>query len=105
MSDTFNVTKGPAAANVYWKNDGKTIGQLTLDWSYDAIDFKYMNQEWITLSIGPKTEKHEINKLDTKDKKDMFVLLEWHLQKNLKGYSVVSDEALEKLFSIVNTFA
>jgi hypothetical protein len=59
--NNFRFSSGPAAANAY--NDNNNT-QLTIDWSYDGIYFKYDNT-WITLSIGPKTINHEMSKIDT----------------------------------------
>lgn len=60
-NNSFRYTSGPAAVTIY--NDSQE-SNLTIDWSYDAIYFKYKNSSWITLSIGPKTTKNEVNKIN-----------------------------------------
>ena len=77
----FRISVGPAAANIY---DDDTKSRLTVDWSFDAIDYKYRNGEIITFSIGPKTEKSELFKIDTPDKKLIFKNLAFFAIENLK---------------------
>ena len=98
---SLQISKGPAAAHSYYiENDAKCC-QLTLDWSYDGLYFKYYDEEWITLSIGPKTEKNEIDKIDTEEKKLMFKKLALNFLSELQDYSTLSDLALIELQGIL----
>ena len=100
----IRLSKGPAAARVYLSfNDSQLYNccQLTLDWSYDGLYFKYYNNDWIILSIGPKTEKHQIYNLDTDDKIKIFKVLANYFLNNLQNYSTISDASLLKLKEIM----
>ena len=97
----LQISKGPAAAHSYYIENNIKCCQLTLDWSYDGLYFKYYDEEWITLSIGPKTEKNEINKIDTEEKKFMFKKLALNFLSELQDYSTLSDLALIELQGIL----
>lgn len=105
MSENFQLTKGSAAAILSLIKDNELKGEMTLDWSFDAIDFRYGRQEWITLSIGPKTNPNDsLSKIDTPEKVLMFKSLGFYLLGNLPNYSVTSDSALEGLRKIMDSF-
>lgn len=93
----FRLTKGPYAANVYLMQNDTYCCQLTLDWSYDGVYFKFFNDDWITLSIGDKTITHDIDKLDTPNKIRIFKELSSHFLNNLQNYSENSDASLANL--------
>ena len=103
----MRITYGPAASNTYIDKpsppgqEGETLHQLTVDWSYDGVYFKYNQEEWITLSIGQRTENHQIECLDTSDKKKIFKEMSEFTAENLKGYSGNSTKALLQLQMIV----
>ena len=89
----FRISTGPAASNAY-DNEGN---QLTVDWSFDAVYYKHKDGEWITISIGPKTEICDINKINNVIMKEKFKSLCLYAYTNIKGYSEISDKALEEL--------
>jgi len=91
------VSKGTAAAHVYLSINGIESCQLTLDWSYDGVYFKYYNDSWVVLSVGPKTITHEIEKLDTENKIQIFKYLSYQFFDKLKNYSEKSNKCLMKL--------
>ena len=93
---SLRLSKGPTAAHIYLIINNNNCCQLTLDWSYDGIYYKYYNDNWITLSIGPKTETHDSYKINTEDKLKIFKLLAMDLNK-LQNYSINSDKSLIKL--------
>ena len=97
----LRLSKGPAAAHTYLILNDQNCCQLTLDWSYDGVYFKYHNDKWITLSIGPLTKTHDLYKIDTEDKLKVFKLLATDLNK-LENYSINSDKSLIKLKELVN---
>jgi len=95
----MRTTKGPAASNTY--TDEPSVHQLTVDWSFDGVYVKYKNDGWITLSIGQRTENHQIERLDTLEKKTIFKEMAAFTAENLKGHSKNSDKALIRLQMIV----
>jgi hypothetical protein len=97
----LTLSKGPAAAHVYLSINYTNCCQITLDWSFDAVYFKYYDYDWITLSIGPKTITHEIDKIDTDDKLKIFKLLASQFNK-LKDYSIISNESLITLKKLLD---
>ncbi len=98
------VTKGPAAAHSYLIINGQQTCQVTLDWSYDGIYYKYNDNPWIILSIGPKTQTHDLDKIDTEDKKKIFKYLSLQFFDKLENYSEISNKSLKKLREIYNHF-
>jgi thymidine kinase len=96
----FRLSKGPAAANIYHG----TISQLTIDWSYDAVYFKYENNDSIILSLGPCTSVHDIGKINTPNMITEFKSLYIYALNNLNGYSGNSDKALVVLGRVVDLF-
>lgn len=99
----FRINQGPAAAICKLFDNDKKIGELTLDWSYDGVYFKYYDNDYMIISIGSKTKKNDIEKLNIIDKL-YFNILSNHLIKKIKGYSLLSDNALIKLQSIIDNF-
>lgn len=99
---SFTLSKGPSAAHSYMIINNICKCQLTLDWSYDAIYFKYYDDSWIIISIGQKTEKYEIDKIDTYDKVVVFKQLAYNFLTKLPNYSTNSDLSLIKLKEIIN---
>ena len=89
----FRISTGPAASNAY-DNEGN---QLTVDWAFDAAYYKHKDGEWITISLGPITEKCDIDKINNGIMKEKFKILCLYAYTNIKGYSEISDKALEEL--------
>jgi len=89
----FRISTGPAACNVYDNQEN----QLTVDWTFDAVYYKYKNENWITISLGPKTEICEIHKINNVIMTEKFKNLCLYTFSNIKGYSKISDDALEIL--------
>ena len=96
------LSKGPAAAHAYLSINNVESCQLTLDWSYDGVYFKYYNDQWVVLSIGLKTITHEIEKLDTENKIQIFKYLSSQFLDKLKNYSEKSNNSLMKLKELTN---
>lgn len=100
LDDKLRISAGPAAAHI--NDDANT--QITVDWSFDGLYYKYKDHSWITLSLGPQTEKNEIDKINTPEMKSNFKSLCFFALEQLKGYSGHSDKALVKLQEIVDLF-
>jgi len=96
------LSKGPAAAHVYLSINSLEYCQLTLDWSYDGVYFKYYDDSWIILSVGPETETHEIKKIDTENKIKSFKYLASQFLNKLQNYSEKSNKSLVKLKELTN---
>lgn len=92
----YKINKGPVAAICKLMDNNKLIAEMTLDWSYNAIYFKFYYNDYMIISIGSKTVKNDINKLNINDKL-FFNLTSNHLIKKIKGYSSISDNSLIKL--------
>lgn len=90
------IVEGPAAANIY---DKFTNSQLVVDWSFDAIYFKFNNREWITISIGPETNTNDIHKIDTPEMVRVFLKLCLYSLDNIKGNSRKIKRALNEIKS------
>lgn len=90
----LSCSKGPAAANIYAKKNEKVYAQLCVDWSFDGLYFQIENQPWITISLGKKQSKNEIDHIYTDEMKNIFKSLCFYALNNLTGYSAISDEAL-----------
>ena len=97
-----SIRKGPCAANAYLYINDIQVGHLVLDWSYDGVYFKYYNDTWITLSIGPETKKHEINLINTEYKIRFFKYLASQFFDKLQNYSEKSNESLLELKTLVD---
>ena len=96
MNNQIKITKGPAAANIYLSDSSyHTIAHLLLDWSYDSIDFKYKNEQWITIN-----KNLDELKIDP-DKIKIFKLLAENACINLKGYSNIADKTLKNLNDLI----
>ena len=89
----FRISTGPAASNIYDNEEN----QLTIDWSFDAVYYKYNNGDWITISLGPKTEICEMYKINNVIIQEKFKNLCLYAFTKIKGYSEISDKALEIL--------
>jgi len=96
------LSKGPAAAHVYLSINSLESCQLTLDWSYDGVYFKYYDDSWIILSVGPETKTHEIQKIDTENKIKSFKYLASQFLNKLQNYSEKSNKSLVKLKELTN---
>jgi len=102
----LSLIKGSAGATIY---SNKNLSHhekvtLTIDWSYDAMYFKYYTDDYITISLGIKTDKDEIFKIDTDEKKSMFKTLCFFAISKLKNYSTMSDKALLVVFEKADLF-
>jgi hypothetical protein len=84
--------------------DDETNSRLTIDWTYDGIYFQYENEPWITISIGPKTEINEINKIDLPSKIRVFKKLCFQALNSLKNHSQICDDALIEVKKVVDFF-
>ena len=91
------LSKGNAAAHVYLVINSTESCQLTLDWSYDGVYFKYYDDHWVFLSIGLETKTHEIEKINTDNKIKIFKYLASQFFDKLKNYSENSNKSLIKL--------
>jgi len=100
----LRLSKGPAAAHIYLTPNfyDYECCQLTLDWSYDGVYFKYQNDTWITLSIGKNTKTHDIDRIDTDDKKKVFKIMSSHFFDKLQNYSICSNNSLIELRKITD---
>ena len=67
----YIFTSGPAASNTYLTTK-KGESQLTFDWTYDSIYFKFDNEKWININLISFNGKELI---DTKEKKNIFNIL------------------------------
>ena len=96
MNNRIEISKGPAAANIYMKDQSNnTVAHLLLDWSYDSIDYKFKNDSWISINS-------ELNNLNSSEKINIFKLLASEACNNLKNYSDKSNQILEKLEMLVS---
>ena len=92
---TIKITKGSAAANVLKiLNDKYVHAQLLLDWSFDAIDFKYLDNKWITLT------NLNINSLDSNQYIEFKDLADYALI-YLKDYSEKTNKSLLQLVDLL----
>jgi len=93
MDNRIEISKGPAAANIYMKDQSNnTIAHLLLDWSYDSIDYKFKDDSWISIN----------SELNNSEKNKIFKLLASHACNNLKNFSDKSNQLLEKLEKLIN---
>lgn len=99
---SLTVIQGPNAVSVTDYSKGI---ELTIDWSYDGLYFRYdRNQPPIVLSIGPETKRHELNKINTPSMINDFKVLSFHALNNLRDTSDISDNALVQVQKIVDLF-
>jgi hypothetical protein len=84
---SYRTSAGSAAANIYEEDSNS---QLTIDWSFDDIYFKYRDNEWVTLS----TDFAKINSLAMKR---MFKSLALHAFQELEDHSKNATKALKDL--------
>jgi hypothetical protein len=94
----YYITEGPAAANIY---DKFTNSQLIVDWSYDALYYKFNNGKWIILSIGPETSENEIHEINTREMISIFLKLCCYAVENIKGHSYKINKALNEIRKII----
>ncbi len=105
-SNTITFTSGIAAANAAdYTNDYS----LMLDWSYDGLYFTYKNIKPIIISLGPKTTKTEIFKIDTPEMKTAFKILSFKILNELPKtgdyhYSEIIRNSYQRLQEIVDGF-
>ena len=93
---SIRLSIGPAAANIYKVTDNDTvISHLLLDWSFEAIDFKFMKNKWITIN------QENINSLKPEEFKD-FIELSDYCFSNINNFSEISDKTLVKLNQIIS---
>jgi hypothetical protein len=97
----FLITKDHHAANAYYINEDNTRIQLTLDWTFDSIYFKYKDN-WIILSTGEKGHINEIDKLNTLDIIQMFKKISFNVLNEFKPFSHQSTECINGLKNIIN---
>jgi len=100
----YRLNKGSSAAHSYLILNNIIKCQLILDWTYDAIYYKYYNDEWIILSIGPKTpyNQSDFDKINTDNKVQVFKNLADNCLTELPNYSIISDQSLITLRQIKN---
>jgi hypothetical protein len=93
----IRLSQGSAAANIYKiiEHDN-VISHLLLDWSYDSIDFKYMNNKWITIN------KDNINSLKSEEYDDFKELSDFCFN-NMNNFSENADKTLVKLNEIIDS--
>ncbi len=100
----LTISAGCAAAHIY-NDENCEQTQLTVDWTYDGLYYRYKDQGWITLSLGPKTEINDIHKINTDPMKSDFKRLCFHAIAKLEGQFPDSDKVLEKIQEIADQFA
>lgn len=92
---TYYISKGPAASNTYLYNNGIECCTLTYDYSFEALYFKYINNDWLVISLGSRTERNDIALINTNEMKSIFIKAINYTIKNITGYSGISDKYLE----------
>ena len=97
----YKISSGPAAAICRLYENNLKICEMTLDWSYDGIYFKYLDNDYMIISIGSKTRKNDLDRLDKNDIEN-FSKIGNYLIKNFQSYSEVSDKALSKLKLLID---
>ena len=90
------IVEGPAAANIYDKFNN---AQLVVDWSFDALYYKFNNKNWITISIGPETHINDIHKINTAEMVRVFLKLCAFSLDNIKGTDNKTIRALNEIRS------
>lgn len=90
----IRISKGPYAANLYLHESDNIIAQLTFDWSYDSIYYKFKDDQWETLTYLMAKE-HKYDYYD--DKSNSFRILIDEMIKELKGHSTISDKAINQV--------
>lgn len=87
---------GPAASHTFITIDSKTT-QITFDWTYDSVYFKFHGESWITLELTDP----DYSILDSQDKKSIFQIMITDVNQRLKSYPYNGvPEALVKLNEI-----
>ena len=96
MKNRIEISKGPAAANIYMKDQSNNIiAHLLLDWSYDSIDYKFKDDSWMSINS-------ELNNINNSEKINIFKLLASDACNNLKIYSDKSNQLLKKLEKLIS---
>jgi hypothetical protein len=101
MDSERTIILGPVAATI--KDNHST---LVIDWSYDALYFKYYDEPYITISIGEKTQIDEIFKINTPEIKSKFKHLSYFAFDKLKSQRCYKNinNSLNELERIVDYF-
>lgn len=102
VNNKFNITHNPQVY-IYYTNENNTEIQLTLDWNFDSIYFKYSNT-WIILSYGPKGNINQIHKIDNPQKISFFKSVAFHTLNTFKSFSTESENCIKELRKIVDLF-
>jgi len=94
----YSSSIGNAAANFYLAdNEKKTSSQLTIDWSYNAMYFKYQGTPWITISFD---NLEEVNNITTGSEDLKYLLRKAFSELNSSSYQKVKQSS-EKIFSCI----
>ena len=95
----YRFTSGLAASNTYLTtNNGES--QLTFDWTYDSVYFKFYNERWITINL---TSFDGQDLIDTKEKKFIFDNLVVETLNRTKNMDwVIIKQAKKNLFKLIN---
>lgn len=87
---------GPAASHTFITTDNQTT-QITFDWTYDSVYFKFHGESWITLELTDP----DYSILDSPDKKSIFQTMITDVNQRLQSYPHHGvPEALVKLNNI-----
>lgn len=87
---------GPAASHTFITIDNKTT-QITFDWTYDSVYFKFPEEGWVTLELTDP----DYSILDSPDKKSIFQTMIADVNTRLRSYPYNGvPEALVKLNDI-----
>jgi hypothetical protein len=97
----YRITKGQYASSTYLVNNGEQICQLQIDWSGDAIDFKFKDYNWITIPLTSPNFASDVLQLYKHEMKVSFKNTAEYTIKEMNGYSVNSDKALVRLKYII----
>jgi hypothetical protein len=97
----YRIIKGPYASSTFVVNNGEQICQLQIDWSGDAIDFKFKDYDWITIPLTSPGFASDVLKLYKHEMKVAFRDSAEYTIKEINGYSDNSDKALIRLKYII----
>ena len=101
----FYTTKDNYGANIYYLNIDNINIELTLDWTFDSIYFKY--DKWIILSTGTKgigtKGADEFHKL-IPEEIVMFKKIAFYALNTFKPFSPESEKCLNGLRKIVDMY-
>ena len=99
-------SKGPAAAlcTLFDKKGKSVLSEVTFDWAFDAVYYRYGGNMCI-ISVGPKTSKYDVAKIDTDDKKSMFKRLAFRILNDLQNSTLnPSKEQVKRFTELVDLF-